>query len=151
MSVQLQLGAATVNLEGVSARVFAGRDPAACQLAHMDATLSRRHAEVWVENGNAFIRDLGSANGTWVNGTHLGHEPVALAPGQQIYLGHVPLGVTWGIDGSKTAMAKIRAATIRLPELATPRCSTRLGNCRWPAELSIRSWPKARYRPPWEF
>lgn len=105
MSVQLQLGAATVNLEGVSARVFAGRDPAACQLAHMDATLSRRHAEVWVEHGNAFIRDLGSANGTWVNGAHLGHEPVALAPGQQIYLGHVPLGVTWGIDGSKTAMA----------------------------------------------
>ena len=105
MSVQLQLGAATTKLEGVSTRVFAGRDPAACQLAHMDPTLSRRHAEVWVENGTVFLRDLGSANGTWVNGTHLGQEAVALTPGQQIYLGHVPLGVTWGIDGSKTAMA----------------------------------------------
>lgn len=105
MSVQLQLGAATIKLDGAAARVYAGRDPAACQLSHLDATLSRRHAEIWLDNGRAFIRDLGSANGTWVNGAHLGHEPVALAPGQQVYLGHVPLGVTWGIDGSKTAMA----------------------------------------------
>lgn len=113
MSVQLQLGAATVNLEGVSARVFAGRDPTACQLAHLDATLSRRHAEIWVENGHPFIRDLGSANGTWVNGLHLGHEPVALQPDQQIWLGHVPLGVTWAIDGSKTAMAQEMPAELK--------------------------------------
>lgn len=105
MSVKLQLGSASFELEGAAARIFAGRDPAVCQLAHMDATLSRRHAEIWVENGRAYLRDLGSANGTWVNGTHLGQEPVALAPGQQIFLGHVPLGVTWGVDGSRTAMA----------------------------------------------
>ena len=106
MSVQLQLGAASVKLEGMAARVFAGRDPAACQLAHMDATLSRRHAEIWLENGHLFIRDLGSANGTWVNGVHLGHDPVPLQAGQQIWLGHVPLGVTWAIDGGQTAMAQ---------------------------------------------
>ncbi len=105
MTVQLQLGSASLALEGASTRVVAGRDPAACQLAFMDATLSRRHAEIWEENGRVFLRDLGSANGTWVNGSHLGQDAVALSPGQQIYLGHVPLGVTWGVDGSQTAMA----------------------------------------------
>ena len=106
MTVQLQLGAASVKLEGPTARVFAGRDPAACQLAFTDPTLSRRHAEIWLENGQPFLRDLGSANGTWVNGQHLDHQPVALQPGQQIWLGHVPLGVTWAVDGSRTAMAQ---------------------------------------------
>jgi hypothetical protein len=106
MSVQLQLGAAQVKLEGLTARVYAGRDPQACQLAHLDATLSRRHAEIFVENGQCFIRDLGSANGTWVDGVHLGHDPVALHPGSQVWLGHVQLGVTWAIDGSQTVMAQ---------------------------------------------
>ncbi len=106
MTVQLQLGAASMKLEGYGARIFAGRDPAACQLAHMDATLSRRHAEIWVENDQTFIRDLGSANGTWVDGKTLGQQAIALRPGMQVWLGHVPLGVTWAIDGSKTAMAQ---------------------------------------------
>lgn len=106
MTVQLRLGGAQVKLEGYGARILAGRDPAACQLAHIDATLSRRHAEIWLDNGHAFIRDLGSANGTWVDGKNLGQAALPLAPGQQIWLGHVPLGVTWAIDGSKTAMAQ---------------------------------------------
>ncbi|HEY1558714.1 MAG TPA: FHA domain-containing protein [Kofleriaceae bacterium] len=105
MSVQLQLGSTQTRLEGLTARVFAGRDPAACQLAFMDQTLSRRHAEIYVENSQCFIRDLGSANGTWIDGQHLGREAVALRPGQQIWLGHVPLGVTWLADGSQAVMA----------------------------------------------
>ncbi len=113
MSVQLQLGDAQTRLEGVSARIFAGRDPAACQLAHADPTLSRRHAEIWVEHGQAFIRDLGSANGTWVDGQHLGHEAIPLRPGQQIWLGHVPLGVTWTVDGGRTMMAQEVPAELR--------------------------------------
>jgi hypothetical protein len=106
MTVHLQLGAATATLQGIQARVFAGRDPASCQLAFVDPTLSRRHAEIFVEQGQCFIRDLGSANGTWVDGTHLEHEAVAIRPGQQVWLGHVPLGVTWEADGSATVMAQ---------------------------------------------
>lgn len=95
MSVHLQLGGAQVKLEGHQARVYAGRDPQTCQLAHLDATLSRRHAEIFIDNGQCYIRDLGSANGTWIDGRPIAHETVALRPGQQIWLGHVPLGVTW--------------------------------------------------------
>jgi sporulation-control protein spo0M len=104
MTVQLQLGNAQYKLEE-HGRIFAGRDPAACQLAFGDATLSRRHAEVFVENGQAFIRDLGSANGTWVDGQHLGHEVVPLHAGQQIWLGHVQLGMNFVVNGSATVMA----------------------------------------------
>jgi hypothetical protein len=109
MSVLLQLGGAQVKLEGHQARVFAGRDPQACQLAHMDATLSRRHAEIFVDNGQCYIRDLGSANGTWVDGRAIGAETLALRPGQQVWLGHVPLGVTWlqnNQNMGQTAMAQ---------------------------------------------
>ncbi len=95
MTVHLRLGGGQAKLEGPSARIFAGRDPATCQLAHSDATLSRRHAEIFVENGHAFIRDLGSANGTWIDGTSVGKDVAPLRPGQQVWLGHVPLGVTW--------------------------------------------------------
>lgn len=106
MTVHLQLGAATTTLQGIQARVFAGRDPATCQLAFTDPTLSRRHAEIFVEQGQCYIRDLGSANGTWIDGAHLGHDAVAIQPGQQVWLGHVPLGVTWEADGSATVMAQ---------------------------------------------
>ncbi len=95
MTVHLQLGGGKATLEGHNIRIFAGRDPQACQLAHMDPTLSRRHAEIFVDNGQCYLRDLGSANGTWVDGRPAGHEVVALRPGMQIWLGHVPLGVTW--------------------------------------------------------
>ena len=106
MTVQLQLGTASVKLDGPGARVFAGRDAAACQLAFIDPTLSRRHAEIWLEGGQAMLRDLGSANGTWVDGQPIGQAAVALRPNQQVWLGHVPLGVSWPIDGSRTAMAQ---------------------------------------------
>jgi len=92
-------------------RVYAGRDPQACQLAHMDATLSRRHAEIFTDNGQCYIRDLGSANGTWVDGRPVGHETVPLRPGQQVWLGHVPLQVTFFQDGQ--AMGQ----TMALPQV----------------------------------
>jgi sporulation-control protein spo0M len=106
MTIRLQLGSAETKLEGVTARIFAGRDPSTCQLSLADPTLSRRHAELFVENGQLFIHDLGSANGTWVDGQHLGADPYPVAPNSQIWLGQVQLGVQWEIDGSATVMAQ---------------------------------------------
>src|SRR3569832_1278486 len=106
MTIRLQLGSAETKLEGVTARVFAGRDPSTCQLSFADPTLSRRHAEVFVEIGQVFIHDLGSANGTWVDGQHLGTGPQQIGPQSQIWLGQVQLGVHWEVDGSATVMAQ---------------------------------------------
>jgi len=124
MIVNLQLGAATAALDvnANQTRIFAGRDPQACQLAHQDAALSRRHAEIWVEHGQTFIRDLGSSNGTWVDGQSLGHTAAALRPGQQVYLGTVPLGVGWEggqqaeFQGSATAMVQMPPELLRMVE-----------------------------------
>jgi sporulation-control protein spo0M len=102
--VVLRLGTSSVSLDASHPRVFAGRDNAACGLALLDPGLSRRHAEIWVENDQAYVRDLGSSNGTWVDGRLLGHESVALAPGQQVYLGTVPLAVEWASGGATVAM-----------------------------------------------
>ena len=44
-----------------------------------DANMSRRHAQLTLEEGKAFIQDLGSRNGTLVNNESIGAAKVALA------------------------------------------------------------------------
>lgn len=94
-SVVVTLGTSQVGLDATHNRIFVGRDPTASQLAFLDPMLSRRHAELWLGQGQVFIRDLGSANGTWVNGQHIGQNVVALSPGMQVSLGSVPLALAW--------------------------------------------------------
>ncbi len=55
-------------------------------VALSDQTVSRRHAEFRLENGHWTIRDLNSANGTYVNGVRI-QQPVRLKHGDQIRLG----------------------------------------------------------------
>jgi two-component system NtrC family sensor kinase len=56
------------------------------QIPLTDQTVSRRHAELKRENGFWVLRDLNSANGTYVNGTRI-TEPTRLKYGDQIKLG----------------------------------------------------------------
>ena len=51
-----------------------------------DQTVSRRHAELKLENGCWVLRDLNSANGTYINGNRV-TEPVRLKHGDQVKLG----------------------------------------------------------------
>ena len=44
-----------------------GRD-AGCDLVIPDRAVSRRHALLWQESGSAWVRDLNSTNGTYVDG-----------------------------------------------------------------------------------
>ena len=51
--------------------------------------VSRRHALIWRSEGKAWIRDLGSSNGTQVDGTPVGERPVSLSTGSVVSLaGH---------------------------------------------------------------
>jgi DNA-binding winged helix-turn-helix (wHTH) protein len=54
-----------------------------------DGTVSRRHARITVAVKTAVIADLGSKNGTFVNGKRVGEKPVRLSDGDQIQLGSV--------------------------------------------------------------
>jgi hypothetical protein len=65
-------------------RLLLGRSPS-CGLVFADDTVSRRHAELRLHEGRWILRDLGSSNGTWVNGRQVMEAEVA--PGDEIHLG----------------------------------------------------------------
>jgi pSer/pThr/pTyr-binding forkhead associated (FHA) protein len=67
-----------------SDRVIVGRVPP-CEVVVDDPGVSRRHAELSREAGGWSVRDLGSANGTFVNETAV--EEARLSPGDLVRLG----------------------------------------------------------------
>ena len=64
-----------------------GRDRG-CGVWVDSATLSRRHARIVVTEGKTTVEDLGSKNGTFVNGQQVTH-PVALEDNDELQLGSV--------------------------------------------------------------
>jgi transcriptional regulator with PAS, ATPase and Fis domain len=92
-----EAGAAFCSLrEGVEAIVGRAVD---CALRINDPSVSRQHAAVKLdEQGDAFIRDLGSANGTRVGGRRLqGEETRRLLPGDAAAVGTVVLVLQEGL------------------------------------------------------
>jgi pSer/pThr/pTyr-binding forkhead associated (FHA) protein len=59
-----------------------------CDVVLYDAGISRRHCRIFSEGGRYFVEDLGSSNGTRVNGTPV-KEKQALSGGEQLALGPV--------------------------------------------------------------
>jgi pSer/pThr/pTyr-binding forkhead associated (FHA) protein len=62
-----------------------GRDPSS-GLVLEDPEASRRHASVSPEADGVNVEDLGSTNGTYVNGNRLA-APVVLRPGDRVQVG----------------------------------------------------------------
>lgn len=50
-------------------------------------TISRKHAQIQQREGQYFIRDLGSRNGTFLNGNRLGEDELPLQEGDEIAIG----------------------------------------------------------------
>lgn len=70
--------------------IVIGRDPG-CEVLINDAEVSRHHAMIRLQGGGFMLEDLGSTNGTVVNGQKLA-GPHFLHPGEVITLGqHVSL------------------------------------------------------------
>ncbi len=69
-----------------------------CDIRIPLASISRRHAEIVVGDGVATIRDLGAANGTFLNNKRIDEH--VLVAGDQILIG--PVVFTVQIDGSPT-------------------------------------------------
>jgi ABC-type multidrug transport system ATPase subunit/pSer/pThr/pTyr-binding forkhead associated (FHA) protein len=85
-------------------QVLIGRDPSS--QIHLDhPTVSRRHAEIVRRNGGFAIRDLGSANGTFVNGQRV-TDWVTLGVGNVIQIGPFKLVYDVRLQGLTMLMSR---------------------------------------------
>lgn len=71
--------------------IVVGRDQD-CQLRLASTAVSRHHCQFMLDGPALRIRDLGSNNGTWVNGERIS-ETVELKPGDRIQVGPMRLRV----------------------------------------------------------
>ena len=65
--------------------IYVGRD-VANDIVVNDPEVSRRHARLTIESGSYLVEDLGSTNGTFVNGQRL-TRPHLLRPGEMLQMG----------------------------------------------------------------
>lgn len=94
--------------------VEVGRDPSAGMVLE-DDLVSRHHVRVIPEPGGALVEDLGSLNGTFVNGQEV-HAPTRMRPGD-----HVLVGVTvLELRTADQVRAKLTAVRAVPPALAVP-------------------------------
>jgi EmrB/QacA subfamily drug resistance transporter len=107
-----------------------GRDPE-CDLALADEEVSWRHARVGRDNGNVTIEDLGSTNGTYVNGERL-LERRPLESGDRIELGSAVLeflAPTLALTGVRRVAApqvtNLRQVVMQPSRLLTAETSSR--------------------------
>jgi pSer/pThr/pTyr-binding forkhead associated (FHA) protein len=71
-----------------------GRHSALCDRVIDDPSVSRRHLRIGIAEGRAFVEDLNSLNGTFLDGAEVPQfEPVPLVAGQELRLGRVVLDV----------------------------------------------------------
>jgi pSer/pThr/pTyr-binding forkhead associated (FHA) protein/predicted Ser/Thr protein kinase len=64
----------------------------ACQIQISHEQVSSQHAQLHWENGELFVEDLGSSNGTFVRGRRLEpHARVPLTLGEKIFVGPIPV------------------------------------------------------------
>ncbi|QRK09047.1 FHA domain-containing protein [Archangium violaceum] len=101
---------------------------AECDVVLYDAGISRRHCRIFSEKGGYFVEDLGSSNGTRVNGTLVAGKQ-ALAEGDQLSLGPVVF-VFKPAEDPVTAEAPVQqddnsTRIVSVEQVARPRSRTR--------------------------
>ena len=107
----LVVGRRRIGLAGLEHVI--GRDGAST--VHLDAVgVSRRHARILVQGHDAILEDLGSKNGSSVNGQPL-EGIVALKDGDEIRLGPVVILYRCSVHGESTETVSRTAAHSRPP------------------------------------
>jgi hypothetical protein len=72
-------------------KIMIGRSSMDCEFLIDDPSVSRRHAEISIEQEGIFIRDLNSSNGTRVNGQRILAVPTAMPLRGTVSVGAVTL------------------------------------------------------------
>ena len=114
-SLVIHQGSAAGSEHPVDGELILGREQGSADLVLDDPGVSRRHARVLPENGGVIVEDLGSSNGTYVNGQRIS-GPVEVAAGDEVQLGATRLGVQGG--AAPTAIMQRRGP---VPRRLAPR------------------------------
>lgn len=70
--------------------ITVGRAPGCAVTLPDDSFVSHLHARVYVRDGDTWVEDLGSTNGTWLNGTRV-DAPTLVRPGDRLQVGNTVL------------------------------------------------------------
>ncbi|RKP53341.1 FHA domain-containing protein [Pararobbsia silviterrae] len=111
-----------------------GEPPFATLPGDRVAQLSRRHARIFIEHGEAWIADLGSKNGTSVNGAEVREHPARLRDGDALCLGGA-LAYRVTLEAHKPVSSKPRVVRMAGVTLAPERTDLGL------QELDLTSFP----------
>lgn len=101
----------TFPLEGDQLTI--GRDSTNA-VAINDAEISRKHARMMFQGGKYVLEDLGSTNGTFVNGQRLA-GPVVLKPGDVVSLGEQIVLMYDAISGDAGATVAVSRKAVQAP------------------------------------
>jgi len=98
--------------------MIVGRAPTS-DIPVFDPTISRRHAELMTDDNGVQVRDLGSSNGTFLNGSRV--DSCTLAIGDTVTFGKVPFKLQ-SVNASTAPAGSAGGATIvrQLPLRNTP-------------------------------
>ncbi len=122
-----------------------------CNLTIDDDLMSRDHALVRVSDGRVTIRDLGSRNGTWVNGTRIEDE-IELHDGDRVRFGSTEARFGRVVTPRRDIVATARIRTCsecgashvaqapNCPRCGVPASSTRPGLSRSPSQHTRDFW-----------
>jgi pSer/pThr/pTyr-binding forkhead associated (FHA) protein len=102
-SLVIHEGAGAGTEHPVHGELVLGREDATADLVIPDPGVSRRHARVLPQNGGVIVEDLGSSNGTYVNGERIS-GPVELGTGDEVQLGDTVLGIEAGGTAATAVM-----------------------------------------------
>jgi hypothetical protein len=137
--VVIREGAGAGSEHPLDGELILGREQGSADLVIDDPGVSRRHARVLPEGGAVIVEDLGSSNGTYVNGERIS-GPVELGAGDEVQVGATVLGVEAGA-----------AATALMPPGA-PAVQSHPGPASQPAPIqpspARRSAPRRLAPPP---
>jgi pSer/pThr/pTyr-binding forkhead associated (FHA) protein len=117
-TVVIREGPAAGSEQPLGGELTIGREQGAGMVID-DGGVSRLHARFTEENGAVVLEDLGSSNGTYVNGERIS-APVELAAGDEVQVGGTVLQVE-GIDAATALMGAGAAATEQHPGPAPRR------------------------------
>jgi pSer/pThr/pTyr-binding forkhead associated (FHA) protein len=107
-----------------------------------DPEISRKHSRMWLQGTTYSIEDLGSTNGTFVNGVRLS-APHSLRPGEVVALGEQISLVFEAVVSDPNATMRPHPSPPRLPcagvpaDIATPSCQARSQ-----PDLASHAWKK---------